>query len=133
MSKLEQDLLFQIEAMRLQLPVQQYRFAREIIGNAPGIRRRLAEERLKDWRFDFAWPPQRFAVEVEGITKDGSGRHQRAAGMRQDIEKYHWALYHGWTVYRTDRDLIKNGHAVLLIEHHLNGIDKNYAVYGREK
>lgn len=119
-SALEDSLLFQINAVKLQAPEQQYPFAREIIGNAPGIRRRLLKKGLKDWRFDFAWPGHRFAVEVEGITKDGSGRHQTAGGMRRDIEKYHWALYHGWTVYRTDRTLIKNGQAVKLIEHQLS-------------
>ena len=51
------------------------------------------------WRFDFAWPMQRVAVEIAGITPDG-GRHQKRQGFLADAEKYEAALQHGWTVYR---------------------------------
>ena len=34
----------------------------------------------RKWRFDFAWPERRFAVEIEGITP-GQGRHQTIKGF----------------------------------------------------
>ena len=38
------------------------------------------------WRFDFAWPDEKFAVEIEGLTHSG-GRHQRMDGFLRDAEK----------------------------------------------
>lgn len=54
------------------------------------------------WRFDFAWPEHKFAVEVEGITWYGRliGRHQQRSGFERDAEKYETALLAGWRVYR---------------------------------
>ena len=51
------------------------------------------------WRFDFAWPDHRIAVEIEGITP-GGGRHQRFMGFMADATKYEAAMLEGWTVYR---------------------------------
>ena len=52
------------------------------------------------WRFDFAWPAQRIALEVEGgaYTK---GRHTRGAGFLRDMEKYNEAGARGYRVFRT--------------------------------
>lgn len=47
------------------------------------------------WRFDFAWPTLRIAVEIEG-----RGRHQTVVGFRNDCEKYNAALRLGWRVLR---------------------------------
>ena len=54
------------------------------------------------WRFDFAWPAHKVAVEIEGITHYGKGigRHQSADGFVKDCEKYEAALLDGWWVYR---------------------------------
>ena len=51
------------------------------------------------WRFDFAWPAQRVAVEVDGAIFT-AGRHARGAGIVADAEKYEAALLGGWRVYR---------------------------------
>lgn len=74
------------------------------IGGEPCLREhRFAPPRR--WRFDFAWPGDRLAVEIEG----GSfvrGRHQRPSGYRADCEKYNAATALGWRVLRyTDQDL----------------------------
>lgn len=47
------------------------------------------------WRFDFAWPTERVALEIEG-----RGRHQTVAGTRRDCEKYNTATLMGWRVLR---------------------------------
>lgn len=53
----------------------------------------------RKWRFDFAWPMQKIAVELEGLTRQG-GRHQRRDGYARDCEKYRAAALAGWLVLR---------------------------------
>ena len=60
------------------------------------------------WRFDFAWPDQRVAVEIEGLTH-GGGRHQRVEGFLADCEKYEAALMEGWRVYRVPGQWVAEG------------------------
>lgn len=51
------------------------------------------------WRFDFAWPDQRVAVEMEGGVWS-RGRHVRGHGYLSDLEKYNAATMLGWRVLR---------------------------------
>ena len=62
----------------------------------------------RKWRFDFAWPAQKVAVEIEGITR-GYGRHQRVEGFLGDCEKYEAALLLGWRVYRVPGQWVLSG------------------------
>jgi len=112
MSKLEDELLFHVKAVGLPAPVREYRFAGIEVGLGPGIRQRLAEANLKDWRFDFCWPDLKFAVEVEGVVWSGKGRHQTGKGMEDDLDKYDAAMKRGWTIYRCSQRLINNGKAI---------------------
>lgn len=62
---------------------------------------------VRKWRFDFAWPRFKIALEVEGGAWTG-GRHTRGKGFIEDMEKYNNAALLGWTVYRcTPTDLLK--------------------------
>lgn len=54
------------------------------------------------WRFDFAHPASRVAVEVEGGVWR-RGRHNRPKGFIADCEKYSAAALAGWTVVRLTR------------------------------
>lgn len=61
------------------------------------------------WRFDFAWPDQRVALEIEGGVWTG-GRHVSGTGFVRDMEKYNEAAALGWRVLRCQpRDLMKSG------------------------
>lgn len=120
MSQLEKTLAFQISALKLPEPVREYRFAAHHVGMGKGIRSRLKEAGLSDWRMDFAWPDLKFACEVEGGAWIG-GRHTRGAGFSEDIRKYHKAMELGWNVYRTNGDLVKSGDAVALIGAMIHG------------
>lgn len=114
MSALEASLELQLRALKVQPPQREYHFAAHHVGLGPGLRKRLADADLKNWRFDFAWPDHRFACEVEGGTWIG-GRHSRGKGFQEDCLKYHHAMRLGWTVYRCDSSLVSNGRAAQLV------------------
>jgi very-short-patch-repair endonuclease len=64
---------------------------------APEREHRFDPERR--WRFDFAWPSLKIAIEVEGGVWV-RGRHVRPAGYLADLEKYNRAVVMGWRVLR---------------------------------
>lgn len=51
----------------------------------------------RKWRFDWAFPLSRVAVEVNGGVWTG-GRHNRGAGYLGDLEKLNTAMAMGWRV-----------------------------------
>lgn len=53
----------------------------------------------RKWRFDYAWPEQMIALEVEGGVWI-AGRHTRASGYVKDMEKYNEAACLGWLVLK---------------------------------
>lgn len=53
----------------------------------------------RKWRFDYAWPERRIAVEIDGGVWAG-GRHVHPAGYLADLEKLNAALEAGWRVLR---------------------------------
>ena len=102
-SELEEGLALQIKGARLPEPEREHRFH---------------EERL--WRFDFAWPAQMVAAEVEGGTWSG-GRHVRGQGFENDCEKYNAAAEMDWKVFRFTAAMIQDGTALATLERVLEG------------
>lgn len=112
LSNLEERFDFQVRAFNLLIPEREYRFAAHAVGGpGKGLRDRLQEAGLRDWRMDFAWPQIKLAVEIEGGVWTG-GRHTRGAGFTADMDKYNAATLMGWRVLRFGGDAIKNGQAV---------------------
>lgn len=60
------------------------------------------------WKFDFAIPDKKIAIEVEGGTRQ-YGRHNRAEGYAKDAEKYNAAQAMGWQVFRLSDVMLKEG------------------------
>jgi hypothetical protein len=63
----------------------------------------------KKWRFDYAWPYYKVAVEQEGGvfghkkkdgTKSDKGAHSSVSGILRDMHKYNEATLLGWRVIR---------------------------------
>ena len=54
---------------------------------------------VRRWRFDYAIPAYKIALEVEGGVWV-NGRHTRPKGFLGDIEKYNMAAVMGWRVLR---------------------------------
>ncbi len=61
----------------------------------------------RKWRFDFAWPSAKVAVEIEGgVYRRGRGAHTAIGKFLGDVEKYNAAVIRGWAVLRyTEKDL----------------------------
>ena len=70
-------------------PVREYRFHPE-----------------RRWRFDFAFPTARVAVEIEGNAWHvrGGGRHMQDS----DMEKYNEAAAAGWRILRFSPGMLKS-------------------------
>lgn len=77
--------------------------------------------KTRKWRFDFAWPAAKVAVEIEGICYGRKqGRHQTAAGMAEDCLKYNSAAYLGWSVIRLTPKMITTAE-IERIKNHIEG------------
>jgi very-short-patch-repair endonuclease len=81
------------------------------LGDIGGYVREYRFDIQRRWRFDFAWPSQKLAVEIEGGVWS-RGRHTRGAGYVADLEKYNAATLLGWQVLRYDVTLIESGLAL---------------------
>ena len=67
----------------------------------------------RKWRFDFAWPKEMVAVEIDGLKHDGKGGHQTVQGVLADAEKYEAALRMGWRVYRVPGPWVAEGERMI--------------------
>lgn len=84
-------------ALRLPAPVREYRF-----------------HPTRRWRFDFAWPDKKLALEVEGgIWVNGA--HNRGEHFISDCDKYNAATLDGWRVFRVTEKHIRDGQAADLL------------------
>lgn len=85
-------------------PTPEYRFGAALAGGpGKGLRARLALAGVKDWRFDWAFEPERVAVEVDGgVWMPFGGRH---AGD-DDRKKLNAAAERGWFVLRYSPQMI---------------------------
>jgi len=82
-----------------------------------GMEREFKFHATRRWRFDFAWPSVKLAVEVQGgIWLGGRGAHTSAKGRERDCEKSNEAALDGWRVIQVTSTHIKNGTAIQLIE-----------------
>ncbi len=77
----------------------------------PRPEREYVFHETRKWRFDFAWPQFKIAVECEGGAWTG-GRHTRGAGFVADCEKYNAAAMRGWLVFRFTGNMINSRTAI---------------------
>ncbi|WP_025820668.1 endonuclease domain-containing protein [Shewanella marina] len=117
-SDLEALFTQQLKALKLPVAEREFRFH---------PRRR--------WRFDFAWPELKLAVEVEGgIESHGKprtingkqvqlkSRHLTAKGFQEDCVKYNAAAVMGWKVLRFSGAMVRRGEAIEQIESALRAL-----------
>jgi very-short-patch-repair endonuclease len=62
------------------------------------------------FRFDFAWPGQKVALECEGgVWMSGKTGHTLGKHYEKDCLKYSLAASHGWLVIRATNHQIESG------------------------
>jgi hypothetical protein len=88
----------QCQLSGMPMPVMEYRF-----------------HPVRRWRFDYAWPAQKLAMEIQGAVFV-QGRHTRGAGLRKEYEKLNAAAADGWRVLFILPEQIANGAAVQAVE-----------------
>jgi very-short-patch-repair endonuclease len=85
-SPLERRFINLIIENKLPIPETEYKF-----------------DKTRRWRFDFAYPKIKLAIELEGGIWS-RGRHTRGIGYIKDCEKYNAAVLQGWKVLRYTSD-----------------------------
>ncbi len=80
-----------------------------------GWERELRFAPHRRWRFDYAWPQQLVALEIEGGTWV-TGRHNRPLGFARDLDKYNAAALLGWRLLRVTPAQVEDGSALGLVE-----------------
>jgi len=103
-SKGEETLALHMKLSGMPEPEREYRFHNE-----------------RKWRFDFAYPSLKTAIEIEGGTR-GKSRHTQHSGFEKDAEKYNEAVILGWRLLRFTTDQVVNGIAIDTIKRLLTGI-----------
>lgn len=58
----------------------------------------------RQWRLDFAWPHEKFAIEIDGGMFNNGG-HVRPFGIKADYEKAEALHLLGWRLYRLYPDM----------------------------
>ena len=96
-SKLEDELSQQLKLLKVKKPEREQRFS-----NA------------RRFRFDFAWPEEKVACEVQGGVWVG-GRHNRGKGYENDCDKLNLSQLEGWLLLYVTTTHIARGDAAELI------------------
>lgn len=95
------DLVTQCRAVKLPEPEREFYFAKP-----------------RRFRFDFCWPAEKIALEVQGglFLPNGGGRHNRGAALLNEHTKLNLAAALGWRVLFTTPTDVANGKAIMLLE-----------------
>jgi len=111
MSKLEEildrQLIMLVQGGEIPNYTREYRFVAELVGLGKGVRKRIADAGLRDWRFDFAFIDDKIALEVNGGTWR-NGRHNRGSSIRDEYTKLNAASLLGWRVFLFSTDMVKD-------------------------
>ena len=98
-SELEEEMAFQIKACGLPKPVREYKFHPD-----------------REWRLDFYWGENKWAVEIQGGGWIQGGHNRNAKTMWKDYEKLNAAQQMGIRVLQFTGDQVKDGTAIAQIE-----------------
>ena len=109
--KVNPELVFQalLQRERITVPEREYRL-----------------HAIRKWRFDYAWPRWKVALEVEGGVfgftdpktgqRRSGGAHSSITGIKRDIEKYSYAAAMGWLVVRCMPTTLATGETMAFVK-----------------
>ena len=75
---------------------------------------------IRKWRFDFAWPKARVAIELDGGIFLPKSRHTHPISFEKDHQKFNAAVLLGWRVGRFTKGMMKSGEAESWLKQALN-------------
>jgi len=70
---------------------------------------------FRNWRFDYAIPEHKIAIEIDGGAFTG-GRHTRGVGFIQDCDKLNEATALGWSIYRITTPMVNTADVAWVLE-----------------
>lgn len=114
-SEIEESFAFQLKCAKIKYEREYHFAAVSVGGTGKGVRKRLNDANLKNWRFDFAFIDHMVAVELEGGIFIG-GRHVTGPGFMADCEKYNSAVCLGWRLLRFTSKEVRTGQGLLILE-----------------
>jgi very-short-patch-repair endonuclease len=97
-SDLEQEFKFHVKALGISVPEEQYKIIPD-----------------RKFRWDFAWPEHKLAIEIQGGTWSG-GAHSRGWGIERDCEKHNLAVLAGWRTLLFTGSMVHSGVAAAMLE-----------------
>lgn len=95
----KEEFLNQLRIARLPAPVPELRF-----------------HPIRKWRFDYAWPAQKIAVEYQGGIFRGGIGHNGIKGVKRDCLKFSSATALGWRLFLINADMVRDGSAFGFIQ-----------------
>ena len=78
--------------------------------NIGGYVREFRFHPTRKWRFDFAWPEQQLAVEIDGFG------HHKLSRYTGDVEKFNQATLSGWRVLHVTKPMLDNLDGIELVK-----------------
>lgn len=81
---------------------------------APETEVRFHETRR--WRFDYAWPDKKIAIEYQGGIFYGGIGHNGIKGSKRDCLKFSSATALGWKLFLINADMVRDGSAFGFIQ-----------------
>ena len=97
----------------LKISYLEEQFERSIARNC--LPQPVREHNFHRWRFDFAWPKLKVAVEIDGATFSG-GNHVRGKGYQRDCKKHNQAQLEGWAILRADSEMSGTDDFALIVK-----------------
>lgn len=105
------------EKKKARAKAQAQRLAQRVevqLANLPKFSKEFKFHPVRRWRFDYAWPELKVALEVHGGVFT-NGRHTRGKGFTEDKVKMNNAQLLGWIVIEVTTAQVKNGDMLVWI------------------
>jgi very-short-patch-repair endonuclease len=116
---LEDKFAYQLDMLGVSY-TREFKLFEQIVGAGKGIRKRLQEAGLKNYRFDFKIEETKLLIEIQGgiwlSNKGKKSAHSTGSGQERDMDKSFKAYKHGWDVLQINAKQISSGEISVFIK-----------------